>query len=279
MANEKARFVDRTGTAAPKINLWPSIVIPKEDIEAEVEQLAGLPAPGNGQRHSLVVHPCAEEPGLGLAPGIRVSINVLKPGERTAPMRHNSTQVNFCIGGSGRVVINGKSIDFEQYDVWNMPSMATYRYVNETDTLQVRLTYSNAPALEKMNIHYVDEDPPSTHAAGEAEAEDHHPDKVNPFGTFRFSEEGAYLMPYERLINPEAVESKALHWPWKKVKAELDKLQSLGKKYKGRRLYLLYNPATGRTNPLACCGARSRGVPIYFGINFNINFGITLGRI
>src|SRR4029077_9402630 len=39
-----------------------------------------------------------------------------------------------------------------------------------------------------------------------------------------------------------------LHFPWKKVKAELDKLTSLGQSYVGRRLYLLYNPATGHTN-------------------------------
>lgn len=250
MADTTARFVDRTGTAAEKIDLWRPVVIPKEDIDTEVARLAALPAPENGRRCSLVVHPCAEEPGLGLAPGIRVSINVLKPGERTAPIRHNSTQVNFCIGGAGRVVLNGKSIDFEQYDVWNMPSMATYWYVNETDRLQARLTYSNAPALEKMNVHYVDEDPEANQAPAEAEAEaeEDDPGKVNPYGTFRLDEEGAFLMPYERLINPEAVESKALHWPWKRVKGELDKLQALGKKYKGRRIYLLYNPATGRTN-------------------------------
>jgi ornithine cyclodeaminase/alanine dehydrogenase-like protein (mu-crystallin family) len=52
----------------------------------------------------------------------------------------------------------------------------------------------------------------------------------------------------EVLINPPAVESKALHWPWREVKSHLDKLEALGKDYVGRRLYLLYNPMTGRTN-------------------------------
>jgi gentisate 1,2-dioxygenase len=55
-------------------------------------------------------------------------------------------------------------------------------------------------------------------------------------------------MSYERLISPEVVEQTPLHWPWGNVKAELDKLTALGAEYKGRRLYLLYNPATGRTN-------------------------------
>ena len=36
--------------------------------------------------------------------------------------------------------------------------------------------------------------------------------------------------------------------PWQEVKRELDKLAALGANYKGRRLYLLWDPATGRSN-------------------------------
>src|SRR6185436_19345619 len=72
--------------------------------------------------------------------------------------------------------------------------------------------------------------------------------RSSPFGTFKLNDDGAYLMPYEILINPPSVQSPALHWPWADVKAHLDKLEALGQDYVGRRLYLLYNPMTGRTN-------------------------------
>ena len=94
-------FVDRTGATPPPIALWPSVVIPKEAIDAEIERLSTLPKPADGLRRALIVHPNSREPGLGLAPGIRVSLDVLLPGESTAPVRHNSSQVNFCIQGSG----------------------------------------------------------------------------------------------------------------------------------------------------------------------------------
>jgi gentisate 1,2-dioxygenase len=55
-------------------------------------------------------------------------------------------------------------------------------------------------------------------------------------------------MPYEILINPPAVQSNALHWPWQLVRSHLEKLEALGKEYVGRRLYLLYNPLTTRFN-------------------------------
>ncbi len=242
-----AKFVERSGARAPVIGLWPPVVIPKEQIEEEVRRLASGPTPANGRRASLIVHPYAQEPGPGLAPGIQVSLNVLLPGERTAPIRHNSTQVNFCIQGAGHTVVNGETIRYTQYDVWVHPSMAVYTHVNDTDRTHVRLTYSNAALLEKLNIHYVEDDPAGdarTAAGHEPEADE----AATPFADLIPLDGGAQLMSYERLVNPPVVEQRPLHWPWAKVRAELDKLAALGKNYVGRRLYLLYNPATGRTN-------------------------------
>lgn len=243
---QKARFVDHSGAPPAPLSLWPALVIPRADLEAEAERLLSGTAPADGRRRSLIVHPCASTPGRGLAPGIQVAVNVLRPGERTRAIRHNSTQLDFCIRGRGRAVVGGRTIDFEQYDVWNTPSMATYAIANDADEPQVRLTYSNAALLEQLNIHVVEDDPPAPAASGDnAEPSEA---AVNPFGTFRLGDDGAHLMPYEQLINPTAVPSRPLHWPWRQVKAHLDELVALGKEYRGRRLYLLFNPATGRTN-------------------------------
>jgi len=245
MSNLKTTFLDRSGSAPEPIDLWPAVVIPKETIDGEIERLASEPLPANGRRRSLIVHPLAGK-GHGLAPGIQVALEVLKPGERTIVVRQNSTQVNFCIQGGGTSVIKGKRIAFRQYDVWNTPSMHPYFHGNDTEGLQVRLTYSNAALLEMLNVHFVEENPTILEAVKEAGQDD--PRRASPYGTFQLGDDGAFLMPYERLINPPAVESKALHWPWQQVKGELDKLVALGKDYVGRRLYLMYNPMTGRTN-------------------------------
>ena len=244
MQNQGYTFVDRTGLPYPPLQLTDPVLIRKEEIEAEVERLAGLPAPENGRRIAQIVNP-ATGVGNGLTHGTAVSICVLRPGERTGPVRHNSSLVNFCIRGRGHAIINGKRIDYSQYDAWNTPPWAVHQDFNDTDDLQARLTYSNAPLLEKLNIHIVDENPP-LEASSEQEPE--HAVSAHPFGNIRLDDEGAFLLPYEKLINPDVVPMEPLHWPWKKVKAELDKLTALGKSYVGRRLYLLYHPATGRTN-------------------------------
>ncbi len=241
-------FRDETGSKPKALDLWAPIVIPKEEIDAEIERLASLPAPANGRRRSLVVHP-KNRLSKGLAPGIEVAIDVLKPGERTMPYRQNSTQVNFVIQGDGTSAVGGKRFDVALYDVWNTPSMQPHWHQNSGKGLFVRLTYSNAPLLEMMNVHYAEENPKSVAPAEhETLSEEDNKRRTSPFGTFQLNDDGAYLMPYEILINPPTVQSPALHWPWADVKAHLDKLEALGKDYIGRRLYLLYNPMTGRTN-------------------------------
>jgi gentisate 1,2-dioxygenase len=243
---------DISGLAAPAaLDLWEPVIITGEHISEEAERLASLPRPANGRRESTFVHPRATAPGNGLAPGIRVVLSVLKPGEETAPIRHNSTQVNFCIRGSGSANIAGTTVRYSQYDVWNTPSFRTYTHRNDGSDLAVRLTYSNAPILEMLNIHIVEEQPSERPSASDAkrsageERED--PRRKSPYGMVTL-DNGSQLMPYEILINPHAVESNTLHWPWAQVKNHLDKLESLGKSYIGRRLYMMYNPMTGRTN-------------------------------
>jgi gentisate 1,2-dioxygenase len=242
-------FTDISGAPAPSFGgWWEPAVISRSEIEAEAARLGRVGAPANGRRESMIVHPRADPAGRGLAPGIRVTLSVLLPGESTEPVRHNSTQVSFCISGGGTAIVGGKKFEFRRYDVWNHPAWTTYSHLNETGEPQVRLTYSNAALLDQLGVHLVQENPPEDAPSLPAGLTEEDPGKASPFGTFELSGEGGWLMPYEQLINPAEVESRALHWPWTQVKENLDKLTALGDSYRGRRLYLLYNPATGRTN-------------------------------
>src|SRR5260370_25053955 len=229
-------FADRTGITERKIELIPPVVIPKEAIDTEVEGLASLSAPANGRRVSRVVNPLTGV-GDGLAPGIEVSISVLKPGERTMPIRHNSSLVNFCIRGGGQSKVDGKPVRYAQYDVWTTPAWVAYEHVNDTSDLQVRLTYSNAPLLEKMKVHIVDENP-LAEPTKTKKFKDEHASAQSPFGTFPISDDGAKLMPYDELISPDVVKHNPLDFPWARVQQELNKLAALGNSYLCRRLYL-----------------------------------------
>src|SRR5690349_18423133 len=114
-------FIDMTGRHPRENKLWPPVVVSREEIDGEVERLASLPAPADGRRESLIVHPYAGSDTPGLTPGIQVKLSVLKPGEKTSPFRHNATEVNFCIRGGGHTLVAGKHVAFGVYDVWNHP--------------------------------------------------------------------------------------------------------------------------------------------------------------
>jgi gentisate 1,2-dioxygenase len=256
MSKHQVNFVDLTDKSFPECSPdgmqpardWSPVLISKQEIAREIERLADLPRPASGRRQTRFVHPSAPSTGQGLTPGVKFTIDVLKPGEKTEPIRHNSTQVNFCIQGSGHTLVDGRKIAFGQYDVWNHPSWRTYQHINDSNELQVRFTYSNAALLEMMRVHIVDENPADSGLASEDAVAEDDPRRTSPFGTFQIGDDGASLMPYEILINPPSVESRTLHWPWKIVKENLDKLADIGKDYIGRRLYLLHNPMTGRFN-------------------------------
>ena len=242
------KFVDISGQYYPDNQPWAPAIITKEQIDAEIERLASIPLPENGRRSSLIVHPRADPRSPGLAPTTQVTLNVLKPGESTVPVRHNAAEVQFCILGSGVADVNGRKIAFSQYDVYNVPSWTAHSRTNDGDGLQVFLTYSNAALLQHMQVHQYEVNPELDRAIQEMHGGEINPRRVSPYGTFQIGDDGAQLMPYERLINPPAEVSPCLHWPWTRVEAEIKKLADLGQDYIGRRLYLLYNPATGRTN-------------------------------
>src|SRR3989442_15964082 len=99
-------FIDRTGLPYEQPKIQKPLIVSKEEIEAEVERLSSLRAPANGRRMSVICN-SATGVGNGFAPGTGIALSVLRPGERTKPIRHNSSEVNFCIRGAGRVLIDG----------------------------------------------------------------------------------------------------------------------------------------------------------------------------
>lgn len=248
--DSQAAFLNRSGQDPVDSEMWEPVLIPREVLDGHVTELADAPRPGNGLRRVDIVHPKSTDPGRGLAPGIRVSLDVLLPGERVEFRPSNATEVNFAIAGGGRATVGQDTFDFVQYDTWVRPALTSAVHENTTGRLQVRLTYTNAPVLEKLNVHFF---PPEDQLATDGGVNLDEDEDVNPLGdhlsiSHPSGRGDVELMSYERLVSPDVIEQPVLHWPWEVVRSQLAHLSGLGADYRGRRLYLLYNPATGRTN-------------------------------
>lgn len=244
-------LVDVSGAPQRQQAFWPTVVLTRAAIEEEVDRLASLPRPASGRRAASINHPMNPGPVPAFAPGIDVHIEVLKPGEKTDLLMRNSSRIDICIRGSGVVRIGQTQFQVEKFDVWNTPSMEPFSYRNDSDDLFVRLSYSNAPLLEKLEVHYTDLDPgASLKEAAVAQATDQAtppPQRARDMAKpIPVGSEGAQMLGYEWLVDIDTVESKALHWPWRDIAPHLENVYGMDKAYTGRHLYVLYNPATER---------------------------------
>jgi len=236
-----AVFNDRSGRPTNEYRPLKPLLVSKAEIDAEVERLAS--GPFRGSRRAEIVNPALLGSG-SFYPAVTVSLNVLLPGERTQPHRHNSSVVNFAIEGSGTSIIGGRTIDWGRYDTWSTPPWMVHQHVNDTDGINVRLSYSNSGLLNLLGVHVFEdtEDLDPNQPIGDPLAELHLSQRGEVIG-----EDGASLLSYEQLISPEPPYQPPLHWPYAVIHERLQKLRVLGQEYKGRRLCLMYDPTTGRS--------------------------------
>ncbi|MBB5215315.1 cupin domain-containing protein [Parapusillimonas granuli] len=245
--NNGITLIDVSGQPAREQTFWPTVVLRRAIIEAEIERLASIDRPVDGRRAAAVNHPMNTGPVPAFAPGIDVHIVVLKPGEETVPVLRNSSSVDMCIRGSATVSNGGMPFQVEKYDVWNTPSMHPVVYRNDGNDLFVRLSYSNTPLLERLDVHY-SSPVEGARQNGDRPSEPHVVQRSarDAAVPIPIGQDGAQLMGYEWLVDIDTIDSKVLHWPWKDVAPHLDQVHNLDLSYTGRHLYVLYNPATER---------------------------------
>ena len=251
---------------------WGAFLVPKEDIDAEIGRLAEADRPVSGYRASSVVHPKATDGIPSLTPVTEVTINVLKPGERTPVRRGNYSLLETSILGGGRASIAATHFPIRPSDVWTVPSMKPYYYENTTEQIWAWLTYSNAAFLRRIGAYWAEGDLsiPQEQAAPKSipVGEQKYTRKTGPI--HRMPSTGTELRSYEHLTDIEPVPNPPLHWAWEDMAPYLPIHRGDNEDPNKRPIWLLYNPATERrqgTTPVhfATYTATAPGMPPYAG--------------
>jgi gentisate 1,2-dioxygenase len=245
--------IDRRTQPEYHMDHWPAHVVRKSELDEVIKSLLWGPSGVDGRREALIRHPKAVAPSFGLAPGIAVSIGVLGTTESTVLRRQNASTYTFCLDGQARVNVGDHSYDVGKYDCWIAPSMQPTFIKNEGSRPFVYIEYSNSPVLQNLEAFFSELNPPSVEdqataleTAAAFSAQMVRVKQMVP--SFPIADQGAWLMPYEHLIDPEFVESKPLQWRWNDVEPFLGRVRALGGGYNGRPLFCYYNPATGPRN-------------------------------
>jgi gentisate 1,2-dioxygenase len=240
-----------------EIGTWPAFVVTRDEIEASLHAAKTAVPNNSGRREVRVTHPSATGSIPGLAPGIEVLFGVLNPGETTRPKRTNASQFLMLLSGEGCSSIGNTMLQLAPRDAWNVPGMALHTLTNVGDEPLTYVAYSNASLLNKLEALYIEFDPPTLddktlHNAVELGELIRSAREFAGTGIV-IGADGAQLLPYEHLIDPEFIPSEPLHWPWKNVEPHLPAVRALGEGYNGRPLWCYYNPATGIRNGTTGC--------------------------
>lgn len=240
-----ARFIDDLDTPETNITPWPALLVRRAEIDAQVDRLAALPWPAGGRRRVLISHPDAPDDAPGFTPSVRVALEVLLPGERSAPIAQLGGIVGFCIRGSGQVAVADRLIDFDIHDVWSIPSLGPYQHINDTHEIQVRLMYTHEALLDQMRVPMVGEgDLTSMSFTGSPWTTNRDPLADEVFPT---SDPTATIRPYEALVDPRLSAQTPAIWKFDEVRRWLEPQDSLGEAYSGRMVAVLAHTSNERT--------------------------------
>ena len=96
--------------------------------------------------------------GGPVMPTIACYVQMLRPGERTVAHRHTATTIYHVVEGKGRSVVGGKTLEWEEKDVFCVPSWAKHEHVNGSDSEPAFLfSFSDLPVMKALDLYREEE--------------------------------------------------------------------------------------------------------------------------
>jgi len=137
--------------AAPSARYSPLWHYPMSQARAALERLA---AANEGSPFDGVIleytNPLTGGPAM---PTIACYIQLLRPGERTQAHRHVCCTNYHVIEGSGYSVVGGQRLDWEDKDVFTVPTWTFREHVNTGDRPAFLFSFTDAPVMKALDLY------------------------------------------------------------------------------------------------------------------------------
>jgi gentisate 1,2-dioxygenase len=116
--------------------------------------LAALPASAATPYDDLLLEYSNPYTGGPVLPTIGCAAQLLRPGSHTQAHRHASSGVYLVLNGKGYSVIDGQRFDWEQGDVFAIPSWACHEHANRSAGAAATLfSFTDAPVLKALGLY------------------------------------------------------------------------------------------------------------------------------
>ena len=135
-------------TTTPYSPLWH---YPYSQAREALEQLAaeGETSPCDG----VIMADTNPVTGGPVMPTIGCYVQMLRPGEHTQAHRHTSNTAFHVVEGAGYSVVAGQRLDWEDKDVFCVPSWAFHEHVNTSDRPAILFSHTDAPVMRSLALH------------------------------------------------------------------------------------------------------------------------------
>ena len=116
--------------------------------------LAALPDSAATPYDDLLLDYINPYTGGPVLPTMGCAAQVLRPGVHTQAHRHASSSVYLVIQGQGYSIIDGQRFDWEQGDVFAVPSWACHEHANLSRTEATALfSFTDAPVMKALGLY------------------------------------------------------------------------------------------------------------------------------
>jgi gentisate 1,2-dioxygenase len=124
---------------------------PMAEMRTALERLAAANA---GERNSeIVLEYRNRETGGPVMPTIACFMQMLRPGEKTAARRRVCCTNYHVVAGSGCSLVGGQRLDWEDKDVFTVPTWTFCEHMNSGDRPAFLFSFSDAPVMKALHLY------------------------------------------------------------------------------------------------------------------------------
>ena len=141
--------------AAPTARYSPLWHYPLERARQALEQMA--PQDSGSAHDGLILEYSNPVTGGPAMPTIACFIQMLRPGQHTRAHRHVCCTNYHVIEGSGYSLVGGRRLDWEDKDVFTVPTWTAHEHVNSGSKAALLFSFSDAPVMKALDLYREEE--------------------------------------------------------------------------------------------------------------------------
>lgn len=123
---------------------------PMAEMRAALERLA---AAGSGGADEVILDYANRRTGGPVMPTIACSMQLLRPGETTQTRRRTCCANTHVVEGRGCSLVGDRRLDWEDKDVFTVPTWTFCRHVNTGDRPAFLFTFTDAPVMKALGLY------------------------------------------------------------------------------------------------------------------------------